>query len=79
MRVKDEHMTHLVLTSGDKLPSLGLSLTDLTADTIYEAIRSGYRLLYSDYDHGNRIEAAKGIRRALDEGVCAREDLFIVA
>ena len=49
--------THSVLTSGDKLPSLGLGLWKMPknncADAVYKAISSGYRLLDSACDYGN--------------------------
>lgn len=49
--------THLVLSSGDKLPQLGLGLWkmpgDSCADVVYNAIKNGYRLLDSACDYGN--------------------------
>lgn len=49
--------THLVLNSGDKLPSLGLGLWKMPAescsDIVYNAIKNGYRLLDSACDYGN--------------------------
>lgn len=75
--------THSVLTSGDKLPSLGLGLwkmpKDICADMVYNAIKIGYRLLDGACDYGNEVEVGQGIRRALDENICRREDLFVVS
>eukprot|EP00961_Rhodomonas_salina_P232373 3139571-Rhodomonas_salina.2 len=38
-----------------------------------------YRLIDSAADYGNEIETGKGIKRALDEGICSREELFVVS
>jgi len=75
--------THLVLNTGDKLPSLGLGLWKMPADSctdiVYNAIKNGYRLLDSACDYGNEDKTGAGIKKALDEGVCSREDLFVVS
>lgn len=76
-------------------------VTENTAETVYGAIKAGYRLfdgafggfqalivnlcvhlsnhcyLWSDY--GNEEAAGKGIKRAIDEGLVKREDLFITS
>ena len=80
---KEEKTTHLALPSGDLLPGVGLGCWKLEkadcATVVYEAIKAGYRLIDSAADYGNEIETGKGIKRALDEGICQREDLFIVS
>ena len=52
---------------------------DICADMVYNAIKIGYRLLDGACDYGNEVEVGQGIRRALDENVCRREDLFVVS
>jgi len=78
-----EPTTHLVLNSGDKLPMLGLGLwklgKDICADTVYNAIKNGYRMLDSACDYGNEELTGQGIKRAIDEGVVTRDDLFVVS
>jgi len=44
---------------------------------VYNAIKNGYRCLDSACDYGNEVQTGQGIKRALDEGICKREDLFI--
>ncbi|KAG1795750.1 Aldo keto reductase [Suillus plorans] len=45
------------------------------ADTIYNAIKAGYRLLDGAGDYGNEKEAGDGVRRAIADGLVKREDL----
>lgn len=42
-----------------------------------KAIKSGYRLFDGAYDYQNEKEAGEGIKRAIDEGLVKREDIFI--
>jgi len=75
--------THFDLPSGDKLPSLGLGLwkmdKDVCAEMVYQAIKMGYRLLDGASDYGNEVEVGQGIKRALDEGIVRREELFVIS
>lgn len=50
-----------------------------TAQLVYEAIGAGYRHLDSACDYGNEKETGEGIRRALDEGFCKREELWVTS
>ena len=45
--------------------------------TLQQAIKTGYRLFDGAYDYQNEKEAGEGIRRAIDEGLVQREDIFI--
>ena len=78
-----EKTTNLVLSSGDKMPQVGLGVwkmpQDICADAVYTAIKNGYRLIDSACDYGNEDKTGAGIKRALDEGICTREDLFITS
>ncbi len=46
---------------------------------MYDAIKTGYRLLDSACDYGNEEQTGAGIKRAIDEGICTRQDLFVVS
>ncbi len=76
-------MTALSLRSGASMPAVGLGLwkipKDQTADAVVEAIRVGYRHLDSACDYGNEIEVGQGIARAIEEGLCTREDLWVTS
>lgn len=52
---------------------------DKCADMIYTAIKTGYRLIDEAAVYANEVEAGQGIKRAIDEGIVKREDLFITS
>ena len=49
------------------------------ADTTYEAIKAGYRHLDCASDYGNEKEVGEGIKRAINEGLCTREELWVTS
>lgn len=69
--------------SAGQMPLIGLGLWKIdkavVADVVVEAIRQGYRHLDSACDYGNEKQVGEGIRRALDEGLCTREDLWVTS
>ena len=48
-------------------------------DIVYNAIKNGYRLLDSACDYGNEEKTGAGIKRAIEENIVKREDLFVVS
>ncbi|KAN0133199.1 Aldo keto reductase [Lactarius tabidus] len=77
-------MANIVLKrTNDKMPLVGLGLWKITkshcADVVYNAIKVGYRLFDGAGDYGNEKEAGEGVRRALEEGIVKREELFITS
>jgi diketogulonate reductase-like aldo/keto reductase len=74
---------YLTLNTGLKMPPLGLGLWKMDkaccAQVVYDAIKTGYRLLDSACDYGNEQQTGEGIERALKDGLCKREDLFVVS
>ncbi|KAF8922008.1 NADP-dependent oxidoreductase domain-containing protein [Mucidula mucida] len=69
--------------TGQKMPLVGFGLWKVTksscADTVYNAIKEGYRLLDGAGDYGNEKEAGEGVKRAIADGLVKREDLFITS
>lgn len=65
------------------MPSVGFGCWKVDnatcADTIYNAIKVGYRLFDGAEDYGNEKEVGEGINRAIDEGLVARDELFVVS
>mmetsp|Transcript_23612 Transcript_23612/g.65518 ORF Transcript_23612/g.65518 Transcript_23612/m.65518 type:complete len:321 (-) Transcript_23612:454-1416(-) len=49
------------------------------ASVCYEAIKNGYRRLDCACDYGNENEVGEGIEKAIKDGICKREDLFITS
>ncbi len=83
-------MTHIVfaqkapvvlLNSGYEMPVLGLGTWTLTGDTcenaVYAALKSGYRLIDTARYYGNEEDVGKALTRAIKDGICKREEVFI--
>ncbi|MCA9140085.1 MAG: aldo/keto reductase [Planctomycetales bacterium] len=71
------------LASGDSIPSVGLGLWKIdresTAEAVYRAIEIGYRHIDSACDYGNEYEAGDGIRKAIDDGLVTRDELWVTS
>jgi len=65
------------------IPPVGFGLWKIDpsecADSVYQAIKLGYRHFDSASDYGNEQEVGEGFRRALDDGLCNREELWITS
>jgi D-xylose reductase len=65
------------------MPAVGLGLWKIarenTAAIVSDAIAAGYRHLDSAADYGNEHEAGEGIARALQQGLCQRQDLWVTS
>lgn len=46
------------------------------ADSVYNAIKLGYRHIDGAHDYQNSAEAGQGVRKALEEGIVKREELL---
>ena len=63
----------------DKIISGGVIIKENNIrDVIYNSIKDGVRLIETSYKYGNEREVGEGIKMALDEGICKREDLIII-
>ena len=47
-------------------------------EVVYNSIKHGTRLIDTASKYENEVEVGKGIKRALDEGIIKREDLFVI-
>ncbi len=69
------------LNSGYEMPTLGLGTWTLTGqvceDAVYAALKSGYRLIDTAKYYGNESEVCKAVARAISDGICKREEIFI--
>jgi len=76
-------MTHLTVQSGEKMPTVGFGMwkiaKDQTAEATYQAIKAGYRLIDQACDYGNEKECGEGIKKAIDEGLVKREELWVTS
>eukprot|EP00922_Rhytidocystis_sp_ex-Travisia-forbesii_P007261 GHVS01010570.1.p1 GENE.GHVS01010570.1~~GHVS01010570.1.p1 ORF type:complete len:389 (+),score=38.82 GHVS01010570.1:152-1168(+) len=70
-------------SSPKRLPVVGFGTWKIPTDTceqlVFTAIKQGYRHIDSALVYANEKQTGNGIKRALEEGVCTREELFITS
>lgn len=70
------------LNSGYEMPVLGIGTYSLTGevcvDSVYTAIKEGYRLIDTAYMYGNEKEVGEAVRKAISDGLIKREDIFVI-
>ncbi len=76
-------MQTITLNNGVEMPQLGFGVYQIpleeTAEAVYQAIKAGYRLIDTASIYGNEKETGEGIKRAINEGLVNREELFITS
>lgn len=76
-------MKQVINVSDKSMPAVGLGLwkiePDAVADAVYQAIKVGYRHLDSAADYGNERQVGEGIARAIADGLCHREELWVTS
>lgn len=78
---KDSFSKSVKLNSGYEMPILGLGTWTLTGktceDAVYAALKNGYRLIDTAKYYGNEKEVGNAVARAVKDGICKREEVFI--
>mmetsp|Transcript_36827 Transcript_36827/g.95372 ORF Transcript_36827/g.95372 Transcript_36827/m.95372 type:complete len:675 (-) Transcript_36827:23-2047(-) len=71
------------LPNGRRMPMVGFGTWKLpkeeTAQLVYDAIRVGYRHIDCACDYGNEKEVGQGIKKAIEEGLVTRKDLWVTS
>ena len=74
-------MEYATLSNGIKAPLLGIGTFMIspedTVNSVYSAIKMGYRLIDTANAYMNEESVGKAVQRAIDEKIVTREDLFI--
>ena len=75
-------MEYTLLNTGAKMPLEGFGVFQIPdakecEQVVYDAIRTGYRLLDTAASYGNEEALGKGVKRAISEGLVTREELFV--
>ena len=70
----------LKLNNGLTCPLIGLGTTRMknVEEVVYQSIKDGTRLIDTASKYENEVEVGKGIKKATDEGIVKREDLFVI-
>lgn len=76
-------MDDIKLNSGFRMPRIGLGTWALRGkraeDSVYTAIREGYRLIDTAVCYGNEREVGRGIRRAIEDKITSRDEIFVTS
>lgn len=74
-------MEYTKLSNGISAPLLGIGTFQIspanTENAVYSAIKDGYRLIDTANAYMNEEAVGKGIKKAVDEGLVNRSDLFV--
>lgn len=75
-------MEFLTLNTGAKMPLEGFGVFQISDEAqceqvVYDAIKTGYRLLDTAAAYMNEKAVGKGVKRAVADGLTTREELFI--
>lgn len=69
------------LNSGYDMPIIGLGTWTLSNEeaenSVYHALKDGYRLIDTAEYYGDEEDVGKGVRKAIDEGIVKRSDIFV--
>jgi diketogulonate reductase-like aldo/keto reductase len=77
-------MEYVTLNTGAKMPMEGFGVFRVPdkaecEEMVYQAIRIGYRLIDTAAVYTNEDAVGKAVRRAIKDGICTREELFITS
>ena len=77
-------MEYVTLSNDLKMPIIGFGVFRVPdksecANIVYLAIKAGYRLIDTAAVYTNEDAVGEGVRRAIEEGICTRKDLFITS
>ncbi len=75
-------MEYATLNNGIKMPAEGFGVYQIPdqaqcEEVVYNAIRTGYRLIDTAAAYGNEEAVGRAVKRAIADGLAKREDLFI--
>ena len=75
-------MEYITLNTGAKMPLEGFGVFQIPdaaecEQVVYDAIKTGYRLLDTAASYGNEEALGKGVKHAIADGLVTREELFI--
>ena len=80
---KEDIDMYVTLNDGNQMPILGLGTWTLKGqtceDSVYHALKTGYRLIDTARYYGNEKDVGRGIQRAIEEGLVKREEIFVTS
>lgn len=80
---KEDIDMYVTLNDGNQMPILGLGTWTLKGqtceDSVYHALKTGYRLIDTARYYGNEKDVGRGIQRAIEEGFVKRKEIFVTS
>ena len=80
---KEDINMYVTLNDGNQMPILGLGTWTLKGqtceDSVYHALKTGYRLIDTARYYGNEKDVGRGIQRAIEEGFVKRKEIFVTS
>ena len=78
----DGTLPYIEMNDNRKIPAMGIGTYSLHDDTcfnsVYTALKKGYRLIDTAYMYGNEEEVGRAVRKAVEDGICQREDITVI-
>ena len=80
----DHIIEYVTLNNGLKMPMVGFGVFRVPdkkecEESVYQAIKAGYRLIDTAAAYYNEDAVGDAVKRAIADGLCTREDLFITS
>lgn len=76
-------MEYVTLSNGVKIPQNGYGVYQISKEDcercVLDAIKVGYRLIDTAQSYFNEEEVGNAIKKAINEGLVKREELFITS
>jgi len=84
VRKEGNTMEYQTLNNGLKMPMVGFGVFRVPdkkecEESVYQAIKAGYRLIDTAAAYTNEDAVGAAVKRAIADGLCTREDLFITS
>ena len=71
----------ILLNSGYEMPVIGLGTwtlyNEIAENAVYNALKSGYKLIDTAKNYENELAVGKGIKRTINEGLVTRKEIFV--
>ena len=82
IRRRSKHMEFVTLNTGAKMPLEGFGVFQIPdaaecERVVYDAIKTGYRLIDTATAYFNEEAVGKAVTRAIADGLVTRDELFI--
>lgn len=79
----NQHLAPTIMLNNRLLmPAFGIGTYSLQGETcfnsVYTALKNGYRLIDTAYMYGNEEEVGRAVRQAISDGICKREEVTVI-